>query len=239
MKNGLRISSLAFCAALCAFSVGGSVGCKATVTTGEATPPTPPTPPPAPTDTDSDGIADADDACKDKAGPKNDDKAKNGCPEEAPPVAAVEEKKVKIVGTEVTISEKILFDVGKSTIKPESDALMNEIAEVVKTAGKDIDLIEVAGHADIQGDEKNNLKLTDDRAKAVVEGLVKRGVDAKKLRAKGYGQYCPIDEAKTPEAYEKNRRVSFTILKLAGKPTGAAVGCDAAVKKGVKPAPVL
>ncbi len=237
MKNGLRISTFALCAMLGALAVG-TQACKATVTTGEATPPPPPPPPPPPADKDGDTVADTDDACPDKAGPKNDDKAKNGCPEE-PKVAVVEDKKVKIVGTEVTISEKILFDVGKATIKPESGKLLDEIADVLKVGGKDIDLIEIGGHADKQGDEKANVKLTDDRAKAVMEELVKRGVDSKKLRAKGYGQYCPVDEASTPEAYEKNRRVQFTILKLAGKPTGAGVGCDGATKKGIKPAPVL
>ncbi|GAC1535356.1 MAG: hypothetical protein NVS3B10_28560 [Polyangiales bacterium] len=212
-------------------SVGGQI--KA----GEAAAP-PPQPVAAPADKDGDTIVDAQDACPDQAGPKNDDPKKNGCPEAAP-VATAEEKKVVIVGNEVQIKDKIMFDVGKATIKPESDKLLDEIADVVKNQGKDIDLIEVEGHADTQGDEKSNLKLTDERAKSVVEALVKRGIDAKKLRAKGYGQYCPLDPASSPEAFEKNRRVEFTIVKLAGKPTGGNVGCPEAVKKGIKPSPVL
>jgi len=235
-----RIAKFGSIAAVALLGTYMAIGCKATVTTGEAAPPpaassAAPTPPP---DKDSDGIADADDACPDKAGKPNADKAKNGCPEEAP-VAAATSTKVMIVGTEVKITEKILFDSGKATIKAESDGLLNEIADVIKNQGKDIDLLEVGGHTDTVGDEKANLKLSDDRAKAVLEALVKRGVDAKKLRAKGYGQYCVIDTAPTAESNEKNRRVQFTILKAAGKVTTGQVGCDAAVKKGVKPQPIL
>ncbi len=219
-------------------------GCKASVTTGEAAAPTPsPTvaaAPPAPADSDGDGVPDADDACKDKAGKANADKAKNGCPEEAPKMAAIAPvKKVEIKGNEVVISEKIMFDKGKATIKSESDKLLDELAETFKGEGKDIDLIEVGGHADKDGDEKANVKLTEDRAKAVVDALVKRGVDAKKLRAKGYGEYCPLDAADTPEAHEKNRRVQFEILKKGGKKTDVKLGCEEAVKKGVKPQPIL
>jgi len=218
--------------------VAGAVGCKASVTTGETTPPPPPPAPTPPPDKDSDGIADADDACPDQAGAKNDDPKMNGCPAPAPTPAPVEAK-VQIVGNDVTIKEKIMFDVGKASIKAESNALLDEIADVIKKDGAAVDLIEVGGHADKQGNEKDNLKLTDDRAKAVVEALVKRGVEAKKLRAKGYGQYCPVDTGTTPEAFEKNRRVEFKILKMNGKATGAVIGCDEAVKKGIKPAPVL
>lgn len=232
----ISLSSLAVIAVLGAASFG-SLGCKASVSAGEATPPPPPTPAPPPPDQDSDGIADADDACPDKAGPKNDDKAKNGCPEVK--VAAVEEKKIQIVGTEVKITEKIMFDSGKATIKPESTKLLDEITAFLKTEGDKIQLIEVGGHADKNGNEKENLKLTDERAKAVVDALVLRGVDKSKLRAKGYGQYCPINPGSDPVAFEENRRVEFKILKMDGKATGVALGCAEAEKKGVKPAPVL
>jgi OOP family OmpA-OmpF porin len=233
-----RIAKLGSIAAVALLGTYMAIGCKATVTSGEAAPPPVASAPPVVADKDNDGVPDADDACPDVAGKPNADKTKNGCPEAAPVVAA-ESKKVQIVGTEVKISEKILFDSGKATIKAESDGLLNEIADVLKNQGKDIDLIEVGGHTDTVGDEKANLKLSDDRAKSVVEALVKRGVDNKKLRGKGYGQYCVMDPATTPEANEKNRRVQFTILKLAGKVTTGSVGCDAAVKKGVKPQPIL
>lgn len=234
IRNGLTVSIAAFALAF---------GCKASVSagTGEAAAPTASpvaaTPPP-PADSDGDGIPDDKDACKDKSGPANDDAAKNGCPE-PPKMAMAPVQKVEIVGNEVKIKDKIMFDTGKATIKPESDKLLDEIATVLKEKGGDIDLIEVGGHADKMGDEKANTKLTNDRAKAVMEALVKRGVDAKKLRAKGYGEYCPEDPGDSPEAHEKNRRVQFAILKIKGKKTDLKLGCDAAAKAGIKPDPIL
>jgi len=216
-------------------------GCKASITTGEPAAPAASSvaaAPPPPADTDGDGIPDSDDKCPDKAGTKNDDAAKNGCPAEAPKLMAAPVQKVEVVGSEIKIKEKIMFDKGKATIQPESDKLLDELAEVVKKTG-DIELIEVGGHADKDGHEKDNLKLTEARSKAVVEALVKRGVDAKKLRAKGYGEYCPEDPGDSPEAHEKNRRVQFAILKVKGKKTDIKLGCDAAVKAGVKPDPIL
>jgi OmpA-OmpF porin, OOP family len=239
IRHGLTVSIAAF-----TLASGLAFGCKVTTSTGtgEAAAPTASsvaaTPPPAPVDSDGDGIPDDKDACKDKAGKPNDDATKNGCPEPAK-LAMAPVQKVEIVGNEVKIKDKIMFDLGKATIKPESDKLLDEIATVVKEKGGDIDLIEVGGHADKQGDDKANVKLTNERAKAVMEALVKRGVDAKKLRAKGYGEYCPEDTADTPEAHEKNRRVQFAILKVKGKKTDIKLGCDAAAKAGVKPDPIL
>ncbi|MBK7402547.1 MAG: OmpA family protein [Myxococcales bacterium] len=217
-----------------ALVLGGvyATGCTVKASAGPTTPaPTPsaePTPPPPPKDTDGDGVADADDACPDKAGKASADKAKNGCPD-AP--------LVEVKGNYVEIHQQVLFESGKATIQDSSNKLLDEIAKVINEVTA-IELVEVAGHADKQGDDKVNVKLTDDRAKAVVAALVKRGVDPKKLRAKGYGEYCPIDTADTPEAHEKNRRVEFDIVKIGGKKTDVKLGCDEATKKGVKPAPV-
>jgi outer membrane protein OmpA-like peptidoglycan-associated protein len=240
-RNSLYLAAFA----LACGSTVAAFGCKAsaTVGSGEAAAPTAssvaeaPPPPPPPADTDGDGIPDDKDACKDKAGKENADAAKNGCPEEAPKAMAAMGK-VKIENNEVKISEKIMFDTGKATIKPESDKLLDEIAQFLKDQ-PDIGLIEVGGHADKQGDAKKNVELTQARATAVVDALVKRGVDPKKLRSKGYGAYCPEDPGTTPEAYEKNRRVQFAILKMGGKKTGFKLGCDEAVKAGVKPQAIL
>lgn len=234
IRYGLTVSIATFALAF---------GCKASITTGgeSAAPTASPvaaTPPP-PVDSDGDGVPDDKDACKDKAGKANADAAKNGCPEEAPKMMAAPVQKVEVVGNEIKIKEKIMFDKGNAKIEPESEKLLDELADVIKKAGGDIDLIEVGGHADKDGHEKDNLKLTEARSKAVVEALVKRGVDAKKLRAKGYGEYCPEDPGDSPEAHEKNRRVQFAILKIKGKKTEIKLGCDEAAKKGVKPDPIL
>lgn len=118
---------------------------------------------------------------------------------------------VAVKGNKVEIDEKIQFDVNKATIKPESNGLLDEIAQVIK-ANPTIKKILVEGHSSAEGDAKANLKLSDDRAKAVVAALESRGVAKGILTAKGFGSSEPIDKGTTEDAREKNRRVEFTIL---------------------------
>lgn len=117
---------------------------------------------------------------------------------------------VEVKGNKVEIDEKIQFEVNKSTIKAESNGLLDEIAQVIK-ANPIIKKILVEGHSSSEGDPKANLKLSDDRAKAVVAALESRGVAKGILTAKGFGSSDPIDKGNTEEAREKNRRVEFTI----------------------------
>ena len=63
-----------------------------------------------------------------------------------------------------------------------------------------------------------NTKLSDDRAKAVKAALVKRGIAAERLTAKGYGLDKPIADNATEEGRAKNRRVQFIVVKKADKP---------------------
>lgn len=224
-----RFASLLFVVSVPALA---AFGCHHAVTVSTAPPPPASAAPvasaPPPVDTDGDGIADVDDKCPAEKGVANtDNPERNGCPARI--------GRVKIGGARVEITEKIMFGSGLSTIATASESLLGEIAQLLATDGKHIDLIEVAGHADRNGDAAYNLKLTQQRSVAVVEALVKLGIPAAKLRAKGYGSYCPLDAGDD----EKNRRVEFVIVKMRGKATGTPLGCDAAAKAGVKPDPVL
>ena len=98
--------------------------------------------------------------------------------------------------------------------------------------------MEVAGHADERADDGYNLRLTQDRVNSVVTALVQRGVTRDKLRSKGYGEYCPEDPEHNAEAWEKNRRVEFKIVKTKDGPTGVELGCQTASSHNVKPDPV-
>lgn len=101
----------------------------------------------------------------------------------------------------------INFDTGKSTIKPDSAETLNAAAEALKQAAGL--KIEVAGHTDNVGTPEANLKLSQDRAQAVMAALVQRGVQAERLAAKGYGQTTPVADNRTEDGRAKNRRVEL------------------------------
>jgi hypothetical protein len=65
--------------------------------------------------------------------------------------------------------------------------------------------------------------------------VVKRGVGRKRLVSQGYGEYCPLEEAHTPAAWEKNRRVEFKVVKTDDGMSDVDRGCGAATAHGVTP----
>jgi OmpA-OmpF porin, OOP family len=70
-------------------------------------------------------------------------------------------------------------------------------------------MVDVAGHTDNVGGQDDNQKLSMERAKAVMSALVKRGVAANRLTAKGYGRTSPIADNRTEDGRAKNRRVEL------------------------------
>ncbi|MEY4703553.1 MAG: hypothetical protein RIR96_1450, partial [Bacteroidota bacterium] len=80
--------------------------------------------------------------------------------------------------------------------------------------------IQLNAHTDSKGEEDYNLKLSDARANSVVNYLVKKGIDKKRLTAKGFGESTPIadnenaDGTDNPEGRQKNRRTEFQVIKM-------------------------
>ena len=105
------------------------------------------------------------------------------------------------------VTNNILFDTGKATIKPESQAEIDKIAEYMK-ANPTV-RFEVQGHTDNQGSDKVNDPLSQQRAEAVVKALEALGVDGFNLRAVGKGSHEPVADNGTEEGRAKNRRVEF------------------------------
>jgi outer membrane protein OmpA-like peptidoglycan-associated protein len=120
---------------------------------------------------------------------------------------------------------------------PQSNPILDEVAKALNEH-TDITLMEVGGHADERGAEKMNLALTQARVDSVVAALIERHVDRARLRAKGYGYYCPIEEGHDEKAWGKNRRVEFKIVNTVRGPIGTPLGCANAAAHGVTPAPV-
>ena len=105
------------------------------------------------------------------------------------------------------ITYGITFDVGKSTIKPES---MGEINRIVTLMTENTDLkFSVEGHTDNTGNAAANQTLSEARSKAIVDKLVENGVAADRLTSAGKGQNTPIADNSTDEGRAKNRRVEF------------------------------
>jgi len=102
----------------------------------------------------------------------------------------------------------ILFDTGKSAIKPESDTTLKEIAKLM-SQNPSLKL-HVVGHTDNVGDMATNMKLSQARAAAVVAALTgTHGVAASRLGAFGAGPYAPVASNATDEGKAKNRRVEL------------------------------
>lgn len=116
-------------------------------------------------------------------------------------------KNIKI-GSKIAL-RNVFFDVGKSTIKSESDSELGRLVKLLK----DVPglKIELGGHTDNTGSESMNKKLSQDRATAVVNYLKGKGIAANRLTSKGYGSSQPIASNKSAEGRQENRRTEFKI----------------------------
>ena len=109
--------------------------------------------------------------------------------------------------------ENIFFDTGKWDLLPASNEELDKLVAQMKRIKSRI-TVEISGHTDAVGSEKNNQKLSENRAKSVVQYLVKSGIEASTLKAKGYGEIKPKDTNDTPEGRQNNRRVEFEVLSV-------------------------
>lgn len=120
----------------------------------------------------------------------------------------VELKKVA-VGSKIVL-KNIFFDFDKSTLRPESTAELERLVNLLNELPKL--KIEISGHTDNKGSAEYNKKLSEDRAKAVVDYLVSKGIDPDRLKYAGYGFDRPIATNDTDEGRQLNRRTEFEIL---------------------------
>jgi len=168
-------------------------------------------------DNDQDRILDDVDQCPNEPETYNGTDDADGCPDRG--LVVLEENQLLIL-------EKIYFETNSAVIQRRSLTVIDAVAATL-LGNPQIRRMEVQGHADERGNDDYNLRLTRDRAAAVVEALVQRGVPRERLQSAGYGELCPINPARTPQAYDQNRRVEFTIVENEFGPTGVQGGCDA------------
>lgn len=146
-------------------------------------------------DTDKDGVNDEEDKCPNRPGPASN----QGCPEITKEVI----EKVNMA------AKNVFFASGSAKLLPKSFKSLDEVATIMKS--DDLFQIQIDGHTDAQGDDAKNQTLSDNRAKAVKDYLVSKGVPESRTNSTGYGETKPVADNKTAAGRAKNRRVEMTV----------------------------
>ena len=182
-------------------------------------------------DNDNDGLNDDVDQCPDNAEDKDGFEDDDGCPDcdndgdgvpECPkkidqcpdkaantPDGCPKYKLVKVTSKKIEIKQTVYFDTAKTTIKPQSFALLNEVGQAL--IDNPTISIRIEGHTDSRGSERYNLRLSSGRAAAVKTYLLGRGIAASRMDSQGYGESVPIADNRTRAGRTENRRVEFVI----------------------------
>lgn len=124
----------------------------------------------------------------------------------------IELKQPKIEKGLVFKLKAINFETGSDRMKESSYNILDKMADILKENPSMV--IEVAGHTDNVGDDQKNLVLSENRAKTVMNYLLQKGVNAKQMKAVGYGETQPIADNNTEEGRLANRRVMFTVVEF-------------------------
>jgi len=106
--------------------------------------------------------------------------------------------------------DRVYFDFGKATLRPESFPELEELVDFMKN--RETIRIEIAGHTDNVGKDTDNLKLSQQRAETIRNYVLKKGIQPARIIAKGYGATLPIADNSTEEGRQKNRRTEVKIL---------------------------
>ena len=119
--------------------------------------------------------------------------------------------KIKIEPPKTFVLDNVLFDTGKASLKPSSNKSLNELVELMKL--KPGLVIEIGGHTDNIGKHYINMRLSHERANAVRNYLIKKGISKDRVTSKGYGDTKPVASNKSDEGRKQNRRTEVNIIK--------------------------
>jgi OmpA-OmpF porin, OOP family len=132
-------------------------------------------------------------------------------------VGGIEDSMVKFIKSDAIPTNKswfnfdrLYFDTAKATLKPESEAQLKNIVEILKAYPK-VNM-KVGGYTDNVGNKQANMKLSADRAETTMKRIISMGVAAARLKFEGYGDTVPEASNATAEGRAKNRRVAVRIL---------------------------
>ena len=108
------------------------------------------------------------------------------------------------------VLNNVFFDVGKFELKPASQVELDKLVQLLKDNPSL--KIQISGHTDNVGKPADNLALSNNRAKAVVNYLIANGITTQRLSAKGFGETQPVADNKTEDGRAKNRRTELKVL---------------------------
>ena len=134
-------------------------------------------------------------------------------------VLGAEPVRYELQGNELKLPGPITFEMNSDKLKPQSDPVLEHVKGYLE-AKSYITLLRVETHTDSMGDERANQALSEERAAAVVQALIKKGVECSRLLAVGFGGNKPISANDTPEGRVLNRRTVFANAALKGRPIG-------------------
>jgi outer membrane protein OmpA-like peptidoglycan-associated protein len=126
-------------------------------------------------------------------------------------IAAVKDEARGVV---ITLNGSVLFVTGKSTLLPIAEERLTQVAAALNEDPEGSIVVE--GHTDSTGPASLNEELSRSRAEAVRAFLIKKGVDADRIRAVGLGPARPVADNRTPEGRANNRRVEIVIERRSG-----------------------
>ena len=149
-------------------------------------------------DIDMDGVIDSEDQCPYVEGPVEN----KGCP-------LIKKEEIKIVEEAVSNLE---FESGKDVIRGNSFRSLDELSVLLKQHAGDWKL-KIVGHTDNEGTPEGNMKLSEKRAKAVMNYFISKGVKHDTFFVDWSGQTKPVASNKTEEGRKRNRRVNMSIIK--------------------------
>ncbi|HEX8706331.1 MAG TPA: OmpA family protein [Myxococcaceae bacterium] len=185
-------------------------------------------------DTDKDGIEDAKDKCPAEPGipelqgcPSKDTDGdtlpdhRDNCPTEPGPVenqgCPVQEKQiVSIQKDRIEIKDKVYFDSDKATIQRRSFKVLDQVAKILLEHPEQ-EKVWIEGHTDDVGTLEHNRQLSQRRADAVRDYLIKKGVAPERLEARGFGKDRPVARGNTERDRAANRRVEFLTTPREGE----------------------
>jgi outer membrane protein OmpA-like peptidoglycan-associated protein/tetratricopeptide (TPR) repeat protein len=123
------------------------------------------------------------------------------------------EKNIPLQPLEVNatvVLNNVFFDVKKFDLKPESQIELDKLVQLLKDNPSL--RIQISGHTDNVGKPADNFTLSNNRAKAVVNYLIEKGITTQRLLAKGFGETQPVADNKTEEGRAKNRRTEMKVI---------------------------